>query len=419
MGGRRAGAGIGPGGAGALSRRRLLGMSGAAGPAALGVAGCGDDGPGPGRDEPERDGEQGGDRVTAPPPVGVLGANFNGDPSELAYAELEDIGATWLRGFYPVRDTGGTAVGDQPQIKTLLAARERGYGTVLSLKFPYNERPLPAPGSSGMKTALARLDEVLPVVMGKTDILVIGNEPFLECRPADRGDRLNAFYEQLARHVIDHRDRRSATGTRLYMGALNHLDRPGGRTPATRRWLDFVRKTPAIAGVDIHPHLSAPGGARRYLEYVLPALRDDQTFLATEFSLVLLWKEHLGDPVSAKFAARYEEHRGQRVWQVIKAALDGPFTQQKWDRFLSMSPWFDRHRTYLRDQVEQFRGTGKLAVAAYGVSQDADMASGFGVDSTPWLLNSLFCPYTVLPGKEGLPGRNRAWTDGFRSAQQR
>ena len=105
------------------------------------------------------------------------------------------------------------------------------------------------------------------------------------------------------------------------------------------------------------------------------------------------------------------------MWQVIKGAIDQPFPQQKWDDFLSLTPWFEDHKYYLREQVEKFRGTGKLAVATYGVGQDAAMVDNFGPDKTPWLLNSMFCPHTVQPGKDGLPGRNRAWIDDFRALQ--
>lgn len=412
-----------------LSRRRLLGVSGTAGLAVMGAAGCRDEVSGGGKDagpeskgtEANQDAVPGEDaaRVTAPPPDGVLGANFNGDPSRLEFAELEDITATWLRGFFPMPEADDGPVADTPQIKTLLAARERGYGTVLSLKFPYKENPIPTPGSAAWKTAFARLAKVLPVVMNKVDILVIGNEPFLETRFEERDRRLNVFYEKLAQRVIAYREKHDANGTKLYMGALNHLDRDDGQTGATERWMAFVKKTRAIDGVDIHPHLETPGGGQEYLEYVLPRMRPEQRFLATEFSLVNLWKAHLSDPVSTEFADHYGDARGKKVWEVIRESTQHRFTQQKWDDFLSMSPWFESNKTYLRDQVEKFRRTERLAVATYGVTQDHDMASDFTEKSTPWLLNSLFCPYTVQPGKDGLPGRNHVWIREFRALQKR
>lgn len=401
-----------------LSRRRLLGLTGAAGLVAFGGAGATalTSSGGTKALQSSMTGASGSTRVTAPPPNGVLGANFNGDPKSTNFAQLQDVEATWLRGFFPMPEVKQGDPAEHPNIRTLLQAGEKGYGTVLSLKFPYPDEPIPTPGSPAMRTEIRRLDEVLPEVLGKVDILAIGNEPFIESREQDHDDRINTFYEQIARHVIDARSRAGAK-TQLYMGALNHLDRPKWRTPATERWMSFVERTPELSGVDIHPHLSERGADQQYLDYVLPKMRSDQTFLATEFSLVLLYREHLEDAVAPKFAAQHEVQRGTPVWKVLKQAIDHPFTQQKWDDFLSANSWFSDNADYVHEQMGTFRETGKLAVATYGVGQDAAMVRDFGPKSTPWLLNSLFCPQTVQRGDDGLPGRNRAWTDSFRDLQ--
>jgi hypothetical protein len=402
----------------AFSRRRVLGLSVAAGLSAgvLGSsAGCaaprGEFGPAVGQ------AAGAGRRVSAPPPDGVLGANFNGDPRVMTFPELEDVRASWVRGFLAMPELDHRGPARTPAVKALLDAAGLGYGTVLSLKFPYFTKPLPAPGSPGAEAELRRLERVLRAVMGKVDILVIGNEPFIESRAEDHRGPLNAFYEMLATRAVQYRDR-NPSKTQLYMGSLNHLDQPSWRTPATERWMEFVRNTPQITGTDIHPHLPDPAADHFYLDYVLPRLRPDQKFLATELSLVLLYKKHLKDPIAPEFADRYHLQRGTPVWQVIKQALTNPFPQQQWDDFLSMNAWFAVHDEYLTNQVDRFRRTGKLAVATYGIGQDAAMSGdGFGPDSTPWLLNSVFCQHTVQPGQDGLPGRNRVWADQFRALQ--
>ncbi|GLY81226.1 hypothetical protein [Actinoallomurus iriomotensis] len=383
-----------------LSRRRLLGLAGAAGLA----SGCAS------RKE--------GSAAPSPAARGVLAANVNGTLGSVNLAALRDVSATWLRGFFPMPEADRSDPAGQPAIRNLLTAGERGYGTVLSLKFPYNHRPLPSPGGSAMNTELGRLDRLLPAVMNKVDILAVGNEPFIESRVEDHG-RLNAFYQALARHVIDHRNRHfgARCRTRIYMGALNHLERPAWRTPATDRWMEFVRGTPAVDGVDIHPHLPAPQAGRAYLDYVLPRMRADQSFLATEFSLVLFWKKHLSDAAPPEFTRRYGMRPGIPVWQVIRQAVARPFPQRKWNDFLLACPWFAENKNFLSDQVTRFRATGRLAVAAYGMAQDSAMAKDFGPESTPWLLNSLLCPYTVQPDENGKIGENRTWADEFRALQ--
>jgi hypothetical protein len=409
------------GGDGGLSRRRLFGVSAVAGLAlagAGGLAACGASKTTPRGGAVSQ--QAFGRLVAAPSPAEVIGTNINGDPAIMSFAELRDVQATWVRGFYAMPDADKGSIADQPVIAALLSAAGQGYGTVLSLKFPYNNAPIPVPGTPAMATAQRRLDAVLPTVMGKVAILAIGNEPFIECEAADRDSaRLNAFYEAMAQRAIAYRAAHPSVGkTQLYMGALNHLDEPAWRTAATERWMAYVRATPQLAGTDIHPHLAAPEAGRSYLDYILPRMRPGQKFLATEFSLVLYYKSHLNDPIAPGFANRYRLPAGTRVYQVIKDALRSPFPQQKWDDFLALSPWFAGNKNFLSGQAEQFRATGKLAVAGYGLGQgDSIPADKFTPETTPWLLVSMFCQRTVQRAGNGLPGQTTAWTNEFRALQ--
>jgi hypothetical protein len=300
-----------------------------------------------------------------------------------------------------------------------LATAKRGYGTVLSLKFPYNTTAMPAPGSAAMAVELARLDKILPAVMNQVDILVIGNEPFIESLPADRGDPLNDFYETIAEYVIAYRQAHfgSHSRTLLYMGALNRLDLPANQTAGTDRWMAFAKATPEIEGVDIHPHVPSADAVQPFLDYILPRMRTDQTFLVTEFSLVWYWQAHLTDQISAQFADSYGLAPTTLVWQAIAAAIDTPFTQEQWNDFLATSTWFQSQKTFLRDQVGRFRQTGRLAVATYGIRQGIPMVTNFGPTKTPWVLNALYDNHMVQTAPDGLPGRNYTWFDDFRRLQ--
>ncbi|MFD1535490.1 hypothetical protein [Nonomuraea guangzhouensis] len=349
---------------------------------------------------------------------GALGANFNENLDSLDYPELREARARWIRGFFPMPQTQQGDPAKHEAISTITKAAGKGYDTILSLKFPYDRASFPAPGSAGMAAELARLDRVLPAVLNKVKIIAIGNEPFIESLPAERDARLNTFYETVARHVIDYRRAHCGANCRtvLYMGALNRLDLPDRRTPAAERWMTFVRETPEIEGVDIHPHIPSPQAAQPFLDFILPRMRPDQTFLVTEFSLVWYWKEHLQDPVPATFAQKYGFPSGTLVWQVIKAAIDAPFSERKWDDFLKSSPWFTGQAGFLRDQMKLYRGTGRLAVATYGFKQEDAMVANFGPDKTPWLLNSVYAAKTVRP-RADLSGRGY-WLEDFRALQQ-
>jgi hypothetical protein len=351
---------------------------------------------------------------------GALGANFNEFVADLEVRELQ-IGRTqWVRGFFPVPEADQDVLADNATIRTIVGIGARGYRTVLTLKFPYNQSAMPTPNSPAMVTALAQVDKILAAVLDRVDILEIGNEPFIESRPEDRGDALNIFYETVARHIIAYRRAHcgSQCRTRLYMGALNRLDLPDRQTAATERWMTFVRQTPEIDGVDIHPHVPSPDAVQPFLDYILPRLRPDQTFLVTEFSLVWYWQAHMSDQVSAQFADRYGFARTSLVWQVIQAATEQPFTQEQWDYFLSTSPWYESQKYFLRNQVQKFRATGRLAVATYGYRQGLSMVQNFGPYKPPWLLNTVFAPYTVRPWRNGTTGRGYAWIDEFQALQR-
>jgi hypothetical protein len=351
---------------------------------------------------------------------GALGANFNGLVANLEVRELQ-IGRThWIRGFYPVPDADNGELAENANIRTILNIGARGYRTILTLKFPYNQSPMPAPNSPAMETALAQVDKILAAALDRVDILEIGNEPFIESRPEDRGDALNIFYETVARHIIAYRRMHCGPRcrTRLYMGALNRLDLPDRQTAATERWMMFARQTPEIDGVDIHPHVPTPDAVQPFLDYILPRLRADQTFLVTEFSLVWYWQAHMRDQISAQFADRYGFARTSLVWQVIQASILRPFTQEQWDYFLSTSPWYESQKYFLRNQVQKFRATGRLAIATYGYRQDPPMTENFGPDKPPWLLNTVFAPYTVQPWRNGITGRGYAWIEEFQALQR-
>ncbi|WP_433854516.1 hypothetical protein [Streptomyces kronopolitis] len=347
--------------------------------------------------------------------------NFNEDPSDMNFARIRALSAKWIRGFVPMTDDLDThSPTRQRSIARLLDAGGHGFKTILSLKFPFLTlgQSLPQVGSEEMEALLKRVDRVLHAVMGKVDILTIGNEPFLETKKDERDTRLNVFYEHVAAHVIAYRKKNFPQGgkTRLYMGALNRLDEKEERTKATERWVAFVNRKPELDGLDIHPHVDSLQAAGAYVQYVVSRLDKGKKFLATEFSLVQLWEKHMGDRVPAAYAEKYRVPPNTRVWQVIGNAFEKPFSQKRWDDFFAMSPWFASHKDYLTKQMQMFRETGKLAVATYGVTQIESMRTGWGPHKQPWILNPLYANRTVKE-ENGKTGRTTVWFDSFRALQ--
>lgn len=348
---------------------------------------------------------------------GALGANFNEHYEDVDFAELRRANDQWIRGFLTMPQVNPADPGGHRAITTTLEAERRGFQTILTLKWPMKETGIPQAGSPGFNRAVAELDAVLPLVIGKVDILEIGNEPFIEAPASQRNHELNDFYEAMARRTIAYRAEHcpGPCRTRLFMGALNRLNQPAMRTATTERWLQFVRETPQIDGVDIHPHVHALAEARAFIDYVVPRLRSDQKFMATEFSLVWRWKQHLGDEVPPSFAQRYGFARDTKVWQAIASAIAKPFPQAEWDDLLTASPWFADQHDYLAEQMAMFRRSGRLAVATYGFKQGGSMVRAFGPDSTPWLLNSIIASRTVQPHADGTDRTNPYWLAEFRA----
>jgi hypothetical protein len=336
------------------------------------------------------------------------------------YRELRSARASWVRGFYALPEADQVPPAQSDSIRVIRDLHERGFQTVLSLKFPKAGAAFPQPGSAEMAAELSRLDRVLPLVLGTVDVITIGNEPFIESTPSQRDQRLNEFYETVARHVTAARAEYCADpcSTHLYMGALNRLDLPENRTPAVERYLAFVRETPEIEGVDLHPHVPDEARDQAFLDYTLPRLRPNQTFLVTEFSLVWHWQQHMTDRIPAAFAQRYGYSPDVQVWQVIGEAIEHPFPARKWNDLLSQSPWFESKKHFLRDEMARFRDTGRLAVATYGFRQIPSMTANWSVTKTPWLLNSVFAPLTVQPGDDGMSTPGYAWINDFRGNER-
>jgi hypothetical protein len=352
---------------------------------------------------------------------GAIGANYNEHFEDLDYRDLKKADASWVRLFLPMPQLDRAPAAEHGAVKTILDAAGHGYKTILTLKYPYNRVAFPKVGSAEFEKQLARTDAVLPLVMGKVDILVIGNEPFIESRQQDWDDNFNEFYERLAKRVIAYRAAHCAKDckTHLYMGALNHMERPAWRTKATERWLSFVKATPEIDGVNIHPHIRAIEESKPFLDYILPRMRPEQKFIVTEFSLVWWWQANMKGTIPAAFADKYQAPRNAQNWQIIQAALETPFPKEQWDAFLAQSPWFESRKHYLANQMKLFRATGRLAVATYGFKQGSSMSAEWGPDKVPWLLNSVFAGRTIRPNSDGSAAPNYAWIDDFKALQKK
>jgi hypothetical protein len=103
----------------------------------------------------------------------------------------------------------------------------------------------------------------------------------------------------------------------------------------------------------------------------------------------------MNDPVPAAFAQQYGVPADMRMWQAIKAAIQDPFTQEKWNALLEDSRWFAAEKSFIPDEMKLFRGTKHLAVATYTFEQGSLMTRNFVPTKPPWVLNCVYARRTV------------------------
>ncbi|CAL5872116.1 uncharacterized protein PFLUO_LOCUS6373 [Penicillium psychrofluorescens] len=351
------------------------------------------------------------------PPDGILGANYNESLRLLDgdHDELRAVGAKWIRGFLDMHQMDVPHPEQRPNIKAVFGAIDAGFKMIISLKWDYQERDFPEPGSAEHVAELQVLERILALVMPRVDMMVIGNEPWIEAKPGQQNERLNVFYESMADAVIDFRERNHLP-TRLYMGALNRLDLPAKRTPAIERFLRYIASKPQLDGVDVHLHIPRLPAHRTMLDYVLPRLRPDQTFIATEFSLIWHWKAHLGDAASNYFCSKYGFPAGTKVHEVINAAFENPFPYKQWEDFLANEPWYIQRRHFITNAMKMYRETGRMTIATYCWSPARKRTKPLLATDNPWFMSAVYCTSPVQLKEDGTRHENFPWWEEFRRA---
>jgi len=221
--------------------------------------------------------------VTGFSPATALGVNFNGVPDDINTADLARTGTTWIRGFIDHHDFLLPA--DNPVKQKLTSgltklhnvhqppSGQRGYKTIVNIKFNFEDEKLyPFPTTeAAINTELAGLNSLLTAIYPDSDILVIGNEPFIETplqyrnvvTPVGQGisvipvSPLVTFYMAAAQKVKAFQDTQTLK-VPLYLGAYDSI---WGSEP-WQSWaqplLQFTKDTPWLMGADLHLHVFDP-----------------------------------------------------------------------------------------------------------------------------------------------------------------
>ncbi len=329
----------------------------------------------------------------------ALGVNYNEQLQFIDFNDLKRTETTWVRGFidfFQLYDKPASLHTDE-KVTNYLALKDHGYKTILNIKWNFKgrEESLSAGNSIETKAYLDFLNQLLEKVWYKTDMLVIGNEPFIETLIEERDQRLVDFYTTIARAVEKFRDHHPNHFVPIFIGAFNNLHDLAWRTETVDQLLNFAKSELGIAGVDLHVHHAEMDQMDAALKFVSSRIRDNQKILVTEFSLMKYWKIQLDDVISEPFSIQYKYNASMKNYQYIDFALKNPRPATEWFDFLQKSTWFELHKHYLEHAYNLMTGEPKFLMATYAIRQSFPLNQDFTVGTDPWVLNGLFANRTV------------------------
>jgi hypothetical protein len=305
---------------------------------------------------------------TNPPAVGnQLGLDYDAAVSRFGTDDTEfaRTHATWLRAFYDVPMSVAAAnscdVKDDVNLNELKMIHQTygdKYKIIFSLKYNATSASAPATPTSGPQydALVSCTNTILDYMYNSIDILVSGNEPF---EPAVFSDMSVAtFYQQITDNDIAYRAKQ-ATSVPIFVGSFNNLQDSYAQTPAVTALLTYANNNPAVAGVDLHLHVSSFNGdngtengrfmnldsglvgAVQFARTIVPT----KPFISTEFSLVSYFLPFLSDPLSPQFTFKYgtaeaaaesgDPNGKGSILGFYNSALNNPVPYQEWADFLT------------------------------------------------------------------------------------
>ncbi|MEN6321978.1 MAG: hypothetical protein ABFD09_00585 [Proteiniphilum sp.] len=330
----------------------------------------------------------------------ALGVNYNEQLQFIDFNDLKRTKTRWVRGFidfFQLYDSTKVLLEDE-KILNYLSLHKEGYRTILNIKWNFRERDesLPVEDSADFNAYMIFLNKLLEQVWYSTDLLVIGNEPFIETKIAERDHRLVNFYKAVTKSVMKFRDVHPDRYIPVFVGAFNNLYEVTWQTAAVNDLLSFVEKEPGIAGIDLHIHHAEMEHIPAALNFVSDKIRENQKILVTEFSLMKHWKSHLLDAVSEPFALAWHIDLTWKNYQYIDFALKNPRPKNEWVAFLQNSPWFESRKNYLQEAYTLMIGNPRFLVATYAIRQSFPYNQDFKSTNDPWVLNGLFANRTIV-----------------------
>lgn len=346
-----------------------------------------------------------------------FGINFNEQLGVLSDAVVDiniaELKPEWVRGFldfYSLFDKDTleplAEFNNSENIARFIDLKKRGYKTVLSIKWnykaPHNPSVMPSTPEAlkkHQKALISLYEKVWPYV----DIMVVGNEPFIESpgkKVPSFDEHLVPFYQAMLAATIDYRHNSSHKETPLFLGAFNRMDEPRFQK-ASEGLLALAKSTPEVTGIDLHIHHMDSDFVemKNSIEFATARIRPEQRFISTEFSAMRYWRSKTPLALAPEFIKKYRLPKDMKVHEYLDKVLktrptSGAVTREEWLDFVDTTGWYkDLQSRYLADSYKTFTASPQFLLATYSFRQ----AFGGKFDATrdPWILNALFVNQSV------------------------
>lgn len=359
----------------------------------------------------------------------TLGVNLNEQADAADMNDLADTKTKWVRSFIdfiPVYKAQSATT--DPKIAAFIALKSKGYKTVLSLKFDFRlQGGFPAINSTNWNGYLNYITNVLDKVMPYTDVLIVGNEPFIEAEQSDWNEPLNTFYRAASAKVYDYFKTRGIDKP-IFLGAFDNMyltSRTGNA--GVNNLLSFAKSTTYLKGVDVHIHHTNNAEMLNSLKYVGDRIRNDQKMLITEFSLVKYYESYATTNIAPAFITAANASTTDKIYppiagvtknyQYIDYALKNPRPAEEWYAFWQYSPYLQGAKDYICTSYNNFKDNGKVFIGFYALRQSYPLNTDFTATTDPWIMNGMFMNRSV----EQVNGRNQksySFLDQFQKAVQ-
>lgn len=357
-----------------------------------------------------------------------MGVNVNEQAAVSDLNDLADTKTRWVRSFVEMIDIyKANAIDTDPNLNTYITFKPMGYKTVLNLKFNFIVNGFPAVNSTDWNNYLTFIDKVLDKAMPYTDVLVVGNEPFIEADPSTWNEPLNSFYKAASDRVYAYFTSH-AIDKPIFLGAFDNMyqySRSGNA--GVINLLNFVKSANYLSGADMHIHHTTDIEMNSALTFVNSRLRDDQKILVTEFSAKNYFKSYNTAAIDPAFIAAANASSTDNIYpppagitqnyQYIDYALKNPRSAEEWYAFWKNSSYLESEKGYICTAYNTFKSYNKVFLTCYALRQSYPANTDFTAATDPWVMNALFLNRTVVQ----INGRNQksySFLDQFVKAAQ-